>query len=302
MTLVILAAGMGSRYGGLKQIDPIGPCGEFIIDYSIYDAIGAGFDKVVFIIKKENLDQFRQTVGQRIENRVNVSYAFQEMDTLPAGYTCPPDRQKPWGTAHALLCAREYVQDPFLVINADDFYGRDSYEKAAAFFRDFPAKKGDRLQMAMCGFILKNTLSENGHVARGVCRVGKDGCLEQVTERTKIQRNNGKTQFYEEQTGWTDVDENSVVSMNMWAFTPEIFDLIETYFPAFLDQMKNPLKDEYFLPYVVEILIREKIADFKVLQTTSKWYGVTYHDDKAGVQAFIDDAIARGVYPRALWN
>lgn len=304
MTLVILAAGMGSRYGGLKQIDPIGPCGEFIIDFSIYDALKAGFDKVVFIIKEENYDIFRKTVGARIENRVQVEYVFQDIRALPAGYAVPAERVKPWGTAHALLCAKDAVNDPFLVINSDDFYGRDSYLKMAQFFADSVSgqKDGGKLQMAMCGFVLKNTLSENGHVARGVCETNAQGHLIGVTERTKIQRNQGVTQYYEEETGWTDVDENSVVSMNMWGFTPEIFDIIEKDFPAFLDQMKNPLKDEYFLPLVVQNMIDAGIADFTVVKTMSKWYGVTYQQDKPTVQEFIDRSIADGVYPKGLWN
>ncbi len=304
MTLVILAAGMGSRYGGLKQIDPIGPCGEFIIDFSIYDALEAGFDKVVFIIKEENYDIFRKTVGARIENRVQVEYVFQDIRALPAGYAVPAERVKPWGTAHALLCAKDAVNDPFLVINSDDFYGRDSYLKMAQFLADSVSgkKDGGKLQMAMCGFVLKNTLSENGHVARGVCETNAQGHLIGVTERTKIQRNQGVTQYYEEETGWTDVDENSVVSMNMWGFTPEIFDIIEKDFPAFLDQMKNPLKDEYFLPLVVQNMIDAGIADFTVVKTMSKWYGVTYQQDKPTVQEFIDRSIADGVYPKGLWN
>lgn len=301
MTLVILAAGMGSRYGGLKQIDPLGPGGEFIIDYSIYDAIKAGFDKVVFIIKRGNLEDFKETVGNRVSPFIKVEYAFQEPDDLPEGYSLPEGRVKPWGTSQALFCAEAPVgDDVFAVINADDFYGRDSFMKIAAYLKDM--KTGDsKKHYAMCGFVLKNTLSENGHVARGVC-ITENGMLTHIDERTKIQRNNGVTQFFTEEDGWTDVDENSPVSMNFWGFDNSLFPELRRRMPAFLDEMKNPLKDEYLLPVSVQELMEDNFCDVKVLHTDSKWYGVTYKEDKEPVMAFIRQQIARGIYPEKLWT
>ena len=301
MTLVILAAGMGSRYGGLKQIDPIGPQGEFIIDYSIYDALKAGFDRVVFIIKQENHAAFEETVANRIRGFADVKYAFQDINDIPAGFSVPEGRTKPWGTAHALLCAREAVGgDNFVVINSDDFYGRDAYMQLADFLKN--VKEDGKQHCAMCGYILKNTLSENGHVARGVCNVDENGMLLDITERTKIQRNDGVVQFFEDDTGWTDVSEESAVSMNMWAFTPAIFDVIEQREIAFFENLKNPLKDEFFLPMLVGDAMADDILDVKVLRTSAKWYGVTYHDDKAIVQSFIAKCIDDEVYPGGLWK
>ncbi|MBP3919852.1 MAG: nucleotidyltransferase [Clostridia bacterium] len=301
MTLVVLAAGMGSRYGGLKQIDPLGPGGEFIIDYSIYDAVRAGFDRVVFIIKKENLQIFEETVGARVKNAIEVRYAFQDINDIPAGYTVPAGRVKPWGTAHALLCAKDAVGgDNFAVINSDDFYGQDSYNKIASFLKN--VKNDGKQHYCMCGFILKNTLSENGHVARGICLEDENHMLTSITERTKIQRNNGMTQFYEEETGWTDVSEDSIVSMNMWGFTASFFDEIAKRECAFFDHLKNPQKDEFLLPVMVSETMKDGAADVTVLQTMAKWYGVTYHEDKAAVQKFIADCIADNVYPGGLWK
>ena len=301
MTLVILAAGMGSRYGGLKQIDPLGPGGEFIIDYSIYDAIKAGFDRVVFIIKRENHALFEETVGARVRSAIHVEYAFQDIHDIPKGYTVPEGRTKPWGTAHAVLCARDAVgNDNFAVINADDFYGRDSFAKVGAFLSN--AKNDEKQHYCMCGFVLKNTLSENGTVARGVCEVGADGMLTSVTERTKIQRRDGQTQFFEEETGWVDVSEDSLVSMNMWGFTPTFFEEIERREDAFFGNLKNPLKDEFLLPNMVSGAMNTGSADVAVLRTEAKWYGVTYHEDKALVQKFITDSVRDGIYPEGLWK
>ncbi len=303
MTLVILAAGMGSRYGGLKQIDPLGPGGEFIIDYSIYDAIRAGFDRVVFIIKPENHAVFEETVGGRVSSHIEVRYAFQELTDLPAGYSVPEGRVKPWGTSHALRCAKEAVgDDVFAVINADDFYGRDSFEKLAEFLRGVDKQPEGKDTYCMCGFILKNTLSENGHVARGVCVEDANGMLSAINERTKIQRIDGVTKYFEEEIGWTEVDENSVVSMNMWGFTPAIFREIESRETRFLDNLKNPMKDEFLLPVTVGQVIDDDGADVKVLKTGAKWYGVTYHEDKEEVQNFIKSCIASGEYPEKLWS
>ena len=292
---------MGSRYGGLKQIDPIGPSGEFIIDYSIYDAVKAGFTKVVFIIKKENLEDFKETVGARVEKAVEVEYVFQDINDLPAGYTVPEGRIKPWGTSHALLCAEKAVHENFAVINSDDYYGKDTYEKIAAFLKDLKDDE-NKCHYGMCGFILKNTLSENGHVARGICSANAGGYLTAIDERTKIQKNNGITQYFEEDEGWTDVDDDSLVSMNFWGFTPSIFKHIKDRECAFLDNLKNPQKDEYLLPNTVKGLIADGVCDVKVLSTPSKWYGVTYREDKEKVQKFIADSVANGVYPKGLWD
>ena len=301
MTLVILAAGMGSRYGGLKQIDPLGPGGEFIIDYSIFDAIRAGFDRVVFIIKRENHAVFEETVGARVRSAISVEYAFQDINDIPKGYRVPEGRTKPWGTAHALLCARDAVGgDNFAVINADDFYGRDSFAKVGEFLKT--AKNDTKQHYCMCGFVLKNTLSENGSVARGICEVGADGMLSSVTERTKIERRDGKTQFFEEETGWNDVSEDSLVSMNMWGFTPSFFSEIEHREDEFFGNLKNPLKDEFLLPNMVSGAMNAGSADVTVLRTEAKWYGVTYHEDKALVQEFIRNSVADGTYPEGLWK
>ena len=300
MTLVILAAGMGSRYGGLKQIDPLGPSGEFIIDYSIYDAIQAGFTKVVFIIKEENLNDFKETIGDRIAKHIEVEYAFQYLTDIVPGYTVPEGREKPWGTSQALLSAKNAVKENFAVINADDFYGRDSFMKIAEFLKAVKQNENEKRHYAMCGFVLKNTLSENGHVARGVCKTEKD-MLIHIDERTKIQRNDGKTQYYTDETGWVDVDENSPVSMNFWGFDTEIFDEIEKREAHFLNNLKNPLKDEYLLPNSVQELMEGDFCDVTVLHTDAKWYGVTYRQDKEPVQKFINDQIAKGIYPEKLW-
>lgn len=299
MTLVILAAGMGSRYGGLKQIDPIGPNGEFILDYSIYDALKAGFDHVVFIIKEENLDIFRETIGKRIENHVKVDYVFQDINDLPDDIKVPEGRVKPWGTGHAVLCAEGAVKDDFAVINADDFYGRDSFVKLADFMR-LADKSNDRHQFCMSGFVLENTLTENGHVSRGVCETDANGYLTKVTERTKIQRNGEKSQYFENDV-WNDLPEGSTVSMNCWAFTPALFPELRRLFLRFFDVNTDELKGEFFLPFAVQELIDDKICDVKVLKTASKWYGVTYQEDRKMVVDAIRNMIADGEYPEQLW-
>ena len=304
LTLVIMAAGMGSRYGGLKQIDPVGPNGEIIMDYSIYDAKKAGFDKVVFIIKEENYDLFKEVIGNRVARFMQVEYVFQKLDNLPEGYSLPEGRQKPWGTAHAILCCLGTVKESFAVINADDFYGRESFQKLAdALNRPAPAG-GKAYHFCMAGFILKNTLTENGHVARGVCQVDGNGILVDIHERTKIQRNNGRVQYTEDDgLTWTDLDENSIVSMNCWGFTPDFLQEIAARFPKFLDESKsNPLKAEFFLPFVVQDLIKEGKAQVEVLKTQDKWFGVTYKEDKKQVVAAIADKIAKGEYPANLWE
>ncbi len=303
MTLVIMAAGMGSRYGGLKQLDPIGKNGEFIIDYSIYDAIKAGFDKVVFIIKEENLDLFRDTVGRRIEKNIKVSYVFQtlSLNNFDTDIELPPNRVKPWGTAHAVLSCSEIVNTPFAVINADDYYGKESFELLADFLKNVDMSS-DKLHFAMIGFVLANTLTENGHVARGVCKTDDKGYLLSITERTKIQRNGNDIQ-YEENDKWTTLADDTIVSMNCWAFTPQIFKQIREGYPKFLNDNRNNLeKAEYFIPFVVEDLIKKDKCDVKVIPTKSKWYGVTYKQDKEKVVEFINKMIDNKVYSERLWN
>ncbi len=281
MTLVILAAGMGSRYGGLKQIDPIGPNGEFILDYSIYDALKAGFDHVVFIIKEENLDIFRETIGKRIEDHVRVDYVFQDINDLPAGISVPDGRVKPWGTGHAVLCAERAVNDDFAVINADDFYGRDSFCKLADFMKN-ASKTDAKHQFCMSGFVLENTLTENGHVSRGVCETDENGYLTKVTERTKIQRNADRSQYFENDE-WIDLPEGATVSMNCWAFTTALFPELRRLFLRFFDVNKDWIKGEFFLPFAVDEMLQEGLADVKVLPTEDQWFGVTYKEDKPKV-------------------
>ncbi|MGN1128056.1 MAG: NDP-sugar synthase [Candidatus Flemingiibacterium sp.] len=303
MTLVILAAGMGSRYGGMKQIDPMTPHGEFIIDFSIFDAVSAGFDKDVFIIKKENLDDFHDTVGKRAERAIKVDYAFQSLDKIPQGFGIPEGRTKPWGTGHALLCARDKVSEPFAVINADDFYGRDAFVKLHDFLASGQADRS-KAHFAMVGYILENTLTENGSVSRGICDVSESGFLNRVVERTKIQDNNGSAQFFEDDK-WQDIDRRSVVSMNCWAFTPEIFNALEDGFNEFLaglDGTPDPKKAEFFLPFLVQRQIDRGECDVRVIPTSSKWYGVTYPDDKQNFVEFAKNETAKGEYPDGLWK
>lgn len=304
MTLVIMAAGMGSRYGGLKQLDPIGLNGEFILDYSIYDAINAGFDKVVFIIKEENLDLFRDTVGNRIEKNIQVSYVFQsqEIEDIPTHINIPSDRTKPWGTAHAILSCSKIVNEPFAVINADDFYGRESFELLAKFLKKSDSKTTNT-NFAMIGFVLSNTITENGHVARGVCETDKNGYLTKITERVKIQRNGENIQYENTDESWVTLAEDTTVSMNCWAFTPYIFEEIKNGMPKFLENNNDNLgKAEYFIPSVVENLINKDMCNVKVIPTLSKWYGVTYKEDKEKIVEFIHEMIANKTYPERLWN
>lgn len=303
MTLVILAAGMGSRYGGMKQIDPMTPHGEFIIDFSIFDAVRAGFDKVVFIIKEENLRDFHDTVGKRVEKAIKVDYAFQKMDDIPSGFAVPDGRTKPWGTGHALLSACDKVNEPFAVINADDFYGREAFVKLHEFL-SAPQSDASKAHFAMVGYILENTLTENGSVSRGICDVNADGKLNQVVERTKIQDNGGKAQYFEDEK-WVDIDRRSVVSMNCWAFTPEIFGALHDGFVEFLSNLPNtpdPKKAEFFLPFLVQRQIDRGECDVKVIPTHAKWYGVTYPDDKQKFVNFAKNEIVEGEYPDGLWK
>ena len=286
ITLVVMAAGMGSRFGGLKQIEPIGPKGEAILDFSVYDAVKAGFTKVVFVIKHAIEKDFKEFVGNRIEKKVKVEYVFQEIDKLPEGYNCPEGREKPWGTAHAILCCKDVVKEPFAVVNADDFYGRSAFVKMAEFL------KSESDDYAMVGFRLVNTLTENGYVSRGVCDIEK-GELKLVTERTKIMDCK-----YTEDDGatWTALPEDTVVSMNLWGFRPDVFRFIETGFKKFLDEKINVPKSEYYLPAVVSERIENGEKSVKVLIAEDKWYGVTYKEDKQVVVDAIGKMVTDGLY------
>lgn len=286
ITLVVMAAGMGSRFGGLKQIEPIGPKGEAILDFSVYDAVKAGFTKVVFVIKHAIEKDFKEFVGNRIEKKVKVEYVFQEIDKLPEGYNCPEGREKPWGTAHAILCCKDVVKEPFAVVNADDFYGRSAFVKMAEFL------KSDSDDYAMVGFRLVNTLTENGYVSRGVCDIEK-GELKSVTERTKIMDCK-----YTEDDGatWTALPEDTVVSMNLWGFRPDVFRFIETGFKKFLDEKIDVPKSEYYLPAVVSERIENGEKSVKVLIAEDKWYGVTYKEDKQVVVDAIGKMVTDGLY------
>lgn len=301
ITLVILAAGMGSRFGGLKQIAPLGPNDEFIIDYSVYDAIQAGFNKIVFLIKEENYDIFKETIGSRVEPHINVEYCFQNNDNLPEGYEIPEERVKPLGTAHAILCCKDKVAEPFMIINADDFYGRDAYMKAADFLKNVEDK--EPYPYGMVGYLVKNTITENGSVKRGVCKV-EDGHLTEITESSvervaddKIMASplNGSEPF--------EVAEDDTVSMNMLLFTPSIFNYIEDNFPAFLDSNKDNLeKCEYLIPDVLFKAIDEGYATADVLKTDATWYGVTYKEDADGVKSALKGMVEDGTYPNELWK
>ena len=300
MTLFILAAGMGSRYGGLKQIDRFTEHGEFIIDFSIYDAIKAGFDRIVFVIKKENYEIFKETVGQRIEDKIKVEYVFQGLDSLVPAEKIPADRVKPWGTTHALLCGKEVLNDGFAVINADDFYGRDAFFKAAEFIKN--ADNNDT-HYCMVGYHLGNTLTDNGSVARGECYADENGMLTKITERTKLFKEEGGA-YYEEDGETVHIPNTTVVSMNFWGFTPKVFEGLEEDFEAFLnDASREPLKSESLLPNTIGKMINAGKCDVKVLTTTAKWFGVTYADDKPDVIAKLHALIEAGEYPKTgLWN
>lgn len=302
--LVILAAGMGSRYGGLKQMDPMDPMGHAIIDYSIYDAKRAGFGKVVFVIKKAIEKDFKETVGARVPEGMEVCYAYQEVDALPEGYTVPEGRVKPWGTAHAVLCAKPFINEPFAVINADDYYGVDGYKVMADFLTSHEAKDG-KAPFAMVGYHLGNTVTDNGYVSRGVCETNENGELVSVTERTRIEKYNGGVAYTEDDGNtWVQVPDDTTVSMNMWGFTKSILDEIKAGFPAFLDKglKENPMKCEYFLPTVVSNLLAEDKATVSVLKSADKWYGVTYKEDKPVVVAAIQKMKDEGLYPQHLWE
>ena len=296
MTAIILAAGLGSRYGGLKQLDPVGPNGEFIIDYSVYDCIRAGFDRIVFIIKEENLEIFEESIGSRIKGDVKIEYAFQNSDDLPDGFSCPVDRVKPWGTAHALRSCRNIVDDKFIIFNADDFYGRETFESMYKHLENVDAKT-----FAMPGYTLSNTLSENGHVARGVC-VTEDNMIKEIRELKKIMRIDGVVK-YEENGEWHVIDENSPVSMNFWGFTPDVFEYLEEGFIEFLRSDDTDLiNDEYYIPNIIDLGVKNNTFKCRVTDTPAKWMGVTYRSDKPDFEKFLRSKIESGDYPENLWN
>lgn len=301
--LVIMAAGMGSRYGGLKQIDPVDEQGDIIMDFSIYDAIKAGFEKVVFIIKRENEADFREAIGNRISKQIEVSYVFQELTNLPEGFAVPEGRVKPFGTGHAILSCIDEVNGPFAVINADDYYGAHAFREIYDYLSSH--EDDEKYRYCMVGYILGNTLTDNGHVARGVCTTDDSGYLKDICERTHIERR-GAGAAYTEDDGatWTDISVDSVVSMNMWGFSRSILKELQERFSKFLETglETNPLKCEYFLPSVVGELLEEDKATVEVLKSEDKWYGVTYKEDKAVVTAAIQGMKDAGIYPQYLWG
>lgn len=298
-TLVVLAAGMGSRYGGLKQVDPVGPSGEAILDYSVFDAHRAGFGKVVFIIRKDFEDVFKEKVGAKYEGLLPVEYAFQDINDLPSPYTVPEGREKPWGTAHAIRAARDIVREPFAAINADDFYGRDAFAKLGTFLRG--SDESSTLRFAMVGYRLDLTLSDNGSVARGICSVSENGKLSGVTEMTKLVRTPTGAENREDPSSPVILTGSERVSMNLWGFTPGLFDALEERFPAWLSVNGGKPKSEWYIPFVVDELIHENRATVDVLPTDSRWFGVTYREDKPFVVEEIAKLVAAGEYPASLF-
>ena len=301
-TLFLLAAGMGSRYGGLKQLDGLGPNGETIMDYSIYDAIEAGFGKIVWVIRKDFEEQFRTQILSKYEGKVKCELCFQSLDALPEGFTVPEGRQKPWGTNHAVLMGKDVIKEPFCVINCDDFYNRDAFRVIGKFLSELP--EGSRGQYAMVGFRVANTLSENGTVSRGICSKNDEGCLTTCVERTKIARVDGKVAYRADNKDdgeWVEISENTPVSMNMWGFTPDYFEFSEKYFVDFLNENISKPKAEFFIPLVVNELVTKGDATVKVLDTDSKWFGVTYAADRQGVVDKFAELHANGEYPEKMF-
>lgn len=301
--LVIMAAGMGSRYGGLKQIDPIDEEGHIIMDFSMFDAKRAGFEKVIFIIKRENEADFKAAVGDRMAEYMDVSYAFQELSNIPDGYEVPEGRVKPWGTAHAVLSCIDQIDGPFAVINADDYYGVEAFKLIYDYLESHP--DDDKYRYTMVGYYLGNTVTDNGHVARGICTMDENGKLVKIEERTQIEKRDGGIAFTEDGgETWTNVSEKAVVSMNMWGFTKSILTELEARFVPFLEANLpvNPVKCEYFLPFVVDELLKENRAEVTVLNTPDRWYGVTYKEDKQMVMDAIQGMKDAGIYPEKLWE
>lgn len=302
-TLIIMAAGMGSRYGGLKQMDPITDEGEIILDFSLYDAMMAGFKRAIFVIKEEMEEDFRALIDERAGKYMQVEYAYQKLDDIPEGYSVPQGREKPWGTAHAVLSARNLIDGPFAVINADDYYGPGGFQSIYDFLLNHEDK--EKYAYCMVGFQVKNTITENGHVARGVCDISQEGYLRQVTERTRIMRRpEGIAYTEDEGERWTVIPDDTIVSMNFWGFTNSMMKEMEARLPAFLDKAleENPLKGEFYLPAVADALIKEGKAAVKVLPTEDKWHGVTYRADKETVTAALQSMKDKGLYPGKLWK
>ena len=302
-TLVVMAAGIGSRFGGgIKQLAPVGPGGEIIMDYSIYDAKEAGFNKVVFIIRHDLEKDFKEIIGDRIKKYIDVDYAFQELDDLPKGFTCPKDRTKPWGTGQALLSVKGLVNEPFIVINADDYYGKEGFKVVYDYMKNHMKENGEKLDLCMAGFVLKNTLSYNGGVTRGVCKADADNKLVDVTETFDIELKDGVLSAVDENKQKRDVDLNDIVSMNMWGLTPKFLDILEEGFPKFLKSMTNELKSEYLLPSVIDEAIKSGKASVEVLKSHDKWFGVTYKEDKELVVNSIRALVDKGVYPEKIFS
>ena len=301
-TLVIMAAGMGSRFGGLKQVAPVGPNAEKLIEYAIYDAKNAGFGKVVFIIKKAIEKEFKENLGARVEAYIPVEYVYQEIDRLPAGFTVPEDRQKPWGTGHAIMCCDGVVDTPFAVINADDYYGAECFRLLADFFKKEQPDDG-KIHAAMVGYELKNTLTENGSVSRGVCETDENALLTSIVERTRIEWRDGVPAFTEDGENWQTLPENTTVSMNCWGFPAGALKEFERLFTAFLKGIgDNPLKKEFYLPFAVDALMQEGVADTTVMTTADKWHGITYKEDHDAVIAALAAMVKEGKYPAPLWS
>ena len=300
LTLLVLAAGMGSRYGGLNQLDEVGPSGETVMDYSVFDAMRAGFDRVVFVIRKDIEEAFRAAIGSRYADRIEVAYAFQDMNDLPAGFRVPEGRTKPWGTGQAVYAARKLLDGPFAVINADDFYGADSYRKLAGYLKSAP--EDGKIRGCIASFVLSNTLSENGSVSRGICSADAAGNLSKVVENTKIFRRDGKVISVQEDGAELEFTGGELVSMNSWGFMPELVGELERLFTGFLEEHGTELKSEFYLPFAVDTLIREGRAEIKMLKSEDSWFGITYREDKPFVQAALRKLVAEGAYPEKLFK
>ncbi|MFO7657126.1 MAG: sugar phosphate nucleotidyltransferase [Bacteroidales bacterium] len=299
-TLLILAAGMGSRYGSLKQIDQLGPTGERIIDYSVFDAKRSGFGKVVFVIRKDIEKDFKEVFIKKLSGQIEVDYVFQELDNLPDGMKCPGERQKPWGTCHAVLMAKSKIKEPFVVINADDFYGLEAYHSVAAFLSD--ASENAANHYCMVGYKLKNTISEYGFVSRGVCEKDNNDCLLKITERTRIGKNDKGIFYKDPENNDVYLSGESIISMNFWGFTPTFFDFAENSFRDFLkDNLHNP-KAEFYIPIVIDEIIKSNSGTVRVLDCNAKWFGVTYQEDKPMVMERLKESALDGTYPSPLWN
>lgn len=302
-TLVIMAAGMGSRYGGLKQVDKITEAGEIILDFSLYDAMMAGFSRAVFIIREEHRELFRELVDERAGRFMDIEYAYQKLDDIPEGFEIPEGREKPWGTGHAVLSCRHLINGPFAVINADDYYGPGSFASVYEYLSD--NKDNDKYAFCMAGYQLKNTVTENGHVSRGVCEIDDKGFLKQVTERTKIMKTADGIAYTEDDGAtWVKLDPDTVVSMNFWGFSASMMEEMKREFPQALEKIMetNPLKGEYYLPFAADRLVQEGKAEVKVMTSPDKWYGVTYKEDKEDVQNALQAMKDRGMYPEKLWK